>query len=633
MAVSAPVSFASVFEDKSGTLSSIDVIQGGYDSQFRPQRGNRTSIGITASAWWVKIKAVNPTDQPIKWVLNIPFPLTDIVDAYHVPENGSPSQFLLGDTRPFVDRPLPGEGFAMPLETSANSNSTIYFRLKFISSGAVDTYFEISSPAAYTESQRAIAMVLGFLLGGGILLFVYNAIIFLVIRSKIYLWYLAYLAATIATFITTTGLGNRYLWSHSSWLGDASPLISSAALFLFAVQFSRVLLDTRRIAPWIDRLLVTFVIIFSSVILFYFTGYREVAAKLLLVTGLGLGVLPLVGGWLWWRGSRVARLFTLAWSIWAIAVTTMIARYIGFIASNEFTQHAAWVGIIIEAMLFALALAERIRILQIDKEDAERGERIALERSKEELEQEVVRRTEQIRNQNEQVTKLNTQKDKFFYIIAHDLIGPFNSLIGLSNLLKSGAEKLGRDKIIEYSQDLNSSAITLNKLVEALLSWAMLQQNNMKFLPEDLDIHDCIRSGIDVFGPAARQKDITLEYQDDEPIIIRADRSMVDTIIRNLLNNAIKFTKTGGHIRCLVTRLGSHVKVSIRDDGIGMAPDLIGRLFDVGEKTSGTGTAGEHGTGLGLLLCEELVEVQGGSLDVESEKGVGSTFSFTLPTP
>ncbi len=631
MPVTSPVQLSQVFEDKTGTLESAEIILGRYDSQFRALPKNRSSMGITSSAWWVKFEAFNPTHQAIKWVLNVPFPLTDILDAYHIPERGAPETFLLGDTRPFADRPLPGEGFAIPLKTGPQSKSTIYIRLMFSSSGAVDTFFEISSPEAYTENQRITALILGVLLGGAIVMFIYNAIIFLVVRSELYVWYLVYLSAVVMILITTTGLGGRYLWSHTSVFGDAMPVLAAACLFIFAVQFGRVLLETRRIAPRIDQFLLAFITVFVIAVLIYFAGFREQAIKIILIVGLGLAVLPLVGAWLWKQGSRVAKTFTLAWGIWTIAVTTMIARYMGLIVSNDFTLRAAWVGILIEAMLFALALADRIRILQIEKAEAERGERIALQRSKQELEHLVAARTSELHNQHQELAKLNKQKDKFFSIIAHDLIGPFNALIGLSGLLVSGGSKLARSKALEYSQDLNTSANSLYKLVENLLSWSLLQQGKLQFLPAKLDIQSSIQSSIDIFKTAASQKHISIHFTNTPPVFAKVDQQMVETITRNLLNNAIKFTHPGGEIRLTVGREPAWIMVSIRDNGIGMTPDHIARLFDLGDAANTAGTAGESGTGLGLHLCKELIDLHGGKFEIESGLGKGSTFSFTLP--
>jgi len=588
-------------------------------------------MGITSSAWWVKFDAFNPTDRSVKWVLNVPFPLTDIVDVYHIPENRSPEAFLLGDTRPLFERPLPGEGFAIPLVTQPKTNSTVYLRLKFASSGAIDTYFEISSPETYTESQRITGMILGFLMGGALLMFIYNAVIFFAVKSEVYVWYLLYLSAVLAMFITSTGLGNRYFWSHTSFLGDAMPVLAASFLFLFAVQFCRVLLDSRRIAPRVDRLLLVFIALFSVSILIYFAGYRDLAVKITLIVGLGLGILPVFGAWLWIRGSRIALMFTLAWSVWAVTITTIIARYLGLVPSNDFTLRTGWVGIIVEAMLFALALADRVRILQIEKEDAERGERVALERSKVELECLVETRTAEIQCQNQELASLSKQKDRFFSIIAHDLIGPFNSLIGLSGLLVAGGDSLKASKIREYSKDLNTTATHLYKLVENLLSWAMLQQGKLRFSPDKLDIQDNVQSNIDIFKAAASQKNITIHYSEGSPVFVRADKQMVDIITRNLLNNAIKFTHAGGKVSCHLEPNAHWVNVSISDNGIGMTPDRMGLLFDLGKATNTLGTADEGGTGLGLQLCKEMVELHGGQIEIKSESEKGSTFSFTLP--
>jgi signal transduction histidine kinase len=232
---------------------------------------------------------------------------------------------------------------------------------------------------------------------------------------------------------------------------------------------------------------------------------------------------------------------------------------------------------------------------------------------------------------NELLLEMNASKDTFFSIISHDLRSPFNSMLGLSDLLMNQVEELDRSEVAEYAQIIHSSAQKAFKLLQNLLDWARSQTGRITFQPEDIHLQSIVVDVIDTLADVCKDKQITVKYSfmiDDH---IYADKNMIESIIRNLLTNAIKFTKRGGKINITVSGSVDETIVAIQDNGIGIAPEKIDRLFLINERTTTEGTEKEQGTGLGLILCKEFVDKHGGEIRVESTVGVGSIFTFTIP--
>lgn len=231
---------------------------------------------------------------------------------------------------------------------------------------------------------------------------------------------------------------------------------------------------------------------------------------------------------------------------------------------------------------------------------------------------------------NTELQYLNAEKDKFFSIIAHDLKSPFNALLGFSALLESDAHNMDRNKIAEYAKIVHQSGENAFKLIENLLEWARIQMGRVEASPEPFELADSVQRSLDALGGAAAAKHIQLTSSVGQEVVY-ADPNMVDTAIRNLVNNAIKFTANDGHVAISAAGDGNTVVLSITDNGVGIPAHKLSGLFKMSEATSTSGTNGEAGTGLGILLCKELIERNGGALSVKSTVGEGTTFSIVLP--
>jgi signal transduction histidine kinase len=265
--------------------------------------------------------------------------------------------------------------------------------------------------------------------------------------------------------------------------------------------------------------------------------------------------------------------------------------------------------------LLILASAAIIRNTRIKKRTAEelRTKNIEIEKQKKELE------------------SLVATKDKFFSIIAHDLKSPFNSLLGFSDLLYESFSELDDTEKYEYIEQVHHSSQGLFELLENLLQWSRAQMGKMEWNPEKVDMKKIFTDNLSILQIGLNNKMINIESDLNSNATVYADPNMVLTIVRNLLTNALKFTDKGGIIQIHSTPMDGQLKFTISDNGMGISEENQKKLFLIDEKFKTNGTAGEKGTGLGLLLCKEFVKINKGEIWVESELGKGSSFSFTLP--
>lgn len=234
--------------------------------------------------------------------------------------------------------------------------------------------------------------------------------------------------------------------------------------------------------------------------------------------------------------------------------------------------------------------------------------------------------------QNVELQNLNATKDKFFSILGHDLKSPLNSLSSFSNLLINYFDSLSKEEIQTLAKDLDKSLKNLYSLLDNLLEWARSQTGNINFAPEQFDVITVLSDNKELLSGQAANKEITLVQEQTTPLLVSAHKPSIATVVRNLVSNAIKFTPKGGQVKIQAVLQEHEVIVSIADTGVGMSESIINGLFRIDSKHSTLGTANEKGTGLGLVLCKDFVEKNGGKLWVESTEGKGTTFYFSVST-
>jgi signal transduction histidine kinase len=239
---------------------------------------------------------------------------------------------------------------------------------------------------------------------------------------------------------------------------------------------------------------------------------------------------------------------------------------------------------------------------------------------------------EEIKLKNELLQVINAEKDKFFSILAHDLRGPLSSFVAATQILTEEIQSMSLEEIKDITISMKTDASNIYNLLENLLEWSRLKRNVMEFVKIKFSLDKKIAYCIQPISEMARKKEIEINISVPEDIEVTADDHMFDTVIRNLVSNAVKFTRKKGKIDISAFKnQDNFIEIIITDTGIGMSAELKNKLFLLNEKVNRKGTEGEPSSGLGLLLCKEFIEKHGGKIWVESEVGKGSTFTFTIP--
>lgn len=243
------------------------------------------------------------------------------------------------------------------------------------------------------------------------------------------------------------------------------------------------------------------------------------------------------------------------------------------------------------------------------------------------------RAEQELHQKNKELHLLNAEKDKFLSIIAHDLKSPFNSIIGFSGILLEKINQQNPDIAVinDYAEIIRCSSQRAMNLLHNLMQWSQAQTGRMDFNPEDFDLTVLIEETIQLYEIEAAQKGIQIRKESPASVQLFADKAMMSTILRNLVSNALKFTYNGGKVEIITTQKTKEVIVSVKDTGVGMTKSTMDRIFHIDTSYSLPDLNGNKGTGLGLVLCKEFAEKHHGTIHLESEPGIGSTFHVTIP--
>jgi PAS domain S-box-containing protein len=238
---------------------------------------------------------------------------------------------------------------------------------------------------------------------------------------------------------------------------------------------------------------------------------------------------------------------------------------------------------------------------------------------------------EEIEKQRDELQIANATKDKFFSIIAHDLRGPFSNFVSLIKIILESFEQFDANQLKNYIKEIQNSAQSSYNLLENLLDWSRTQKGDIKYEPIETDVNQIVLENIELLKNIASKKKIQIKYELVDNLVALVDQEMLKTVIRNLISNAIKFTHEGGEVEIQIKEGKIYHLIAVQDNGMGIKKDDINKLFRIDVHHTTTGTRKEKGTGLGLILCKEFVERNGGKIWVDSEIGKGTKFEFTVP--
>jgi signal transduction histidine kinase len=318
-------------------------------------------------------------------------------------------------------------------------------------------------------------------------------------------------------------------------------------------------------------------------------------------------------------------------------IETPIAEFKFTVLPPWYRSFSAFIGYSIFGILIIILIVKLYTYRLIREKD--KLEKIVIERTQEILMQneEILVQAEHLKDANEEIVARNEEleisnatKNKFFRIIAHDLRNPISTLAGSTNLIFNAFDDYKKEQTKIFIGELNKLSQTTFNLLENLLDWSSTQMGQIKFLPKLIDIKSLTAENIELISPKIDSKNITLSINIDEDTHAFADENMVKTIIRNLLSNAVKFTPENGEIEISCELKDNFWNYTVKDSGIGIKEDNLKKLFRIDAHHTTLGLSNEKGSGLGLILCKEFVEKNGGVISINSSPDKGTSINFTL---
>jgi signal transduction histidine kinase len=631
--------------DKEDSLKIEDVSKKEFQDKFVLSANENPQFGYTSDSIWLRLKFKDTNPLQRDWLLEIAYSGLDLIEFYRYTDN-SWEKKIYGDLLPFSARDFDYRNYLIRLDISPETSHTYYFKIKTNTSFAIPLY--LYEAKTILEKKFLVEGLFFFFYGVLIVMIFYNGFIFITFRSPIYFYYSLSTFFLLLFYLVHLGHGFQYFWGNSILIQNYMAPISIAISWVFVMEFTFHFLDLKKISTWLYQIirilqllcLLLLPLLFYSVLL---------ANKIMVIFGMINSLSIFIAAFISVKaGYKAARFFLVGWGILLTGVLLLTLKSLGILPTNTLTSNAMQFGSMFELIFLSLALAEKYRFIQ--EENIQIQSKLLKNQIKysETLEEKVNERTRELNSSLDSVRKTNSQlneyaenlkilnatKDKFFGIIAHDLRNPFIGIIGLLDSLLEQSQKMDSNltqrNVTSLTLAKNSSKAAYN-LLESLLQWAKSQKGEISFYPRNISFRYLLDNTVSVVKVNALKKNITIEENLIGDEIVFVDLTLIETVLRNLISNAIKFTFPNGKIIISTSKFEDFLSVTIQDTGIGISTDNIDKLFKIESKFIQLGTDNEKGTGLGLILCKEFVELHGGKIWFESELGKGSRFTFTLP--
>ncbi|HEX4869897.1 MAG TPA: 7TM diverse intracellular signaling domain-containing protein [Moraxellaceae bacterium] len=662
--------YLTVYEDPTGRLT-VDDLRRLPDSAFRPVAQDVPNFSFSRSHFWFRLRI--HWAEPVETVYRIwqQYPLTDHFTLYRPDGRGGYTATEVGDQQPFAHRELPTRAFGFTLLPRAGQTEDYYLELH--GAGTIVLDLNLTSHATALASTETRHLLYGLYYGAILALLLYNLMLYASLREGVYLWYTLYVAGLGMSFFDVNGLAFRYFWPDFTWMNTGFLMFTFLSL-LAQLQFTRRFLTLQREWPALDRVMLVAVGIcalgiavvpLAPAALLYPASQQvaALAALLCIVAGAGL----------WLRGYRPARYFTLASGFYIIGILVYVLQNFGWLGTSDFTSHAVQIGSSFELVLYSLALADRIRLMRIEKRQMEQQAHRQLLEYNRSLEHSVQARTQDL------LATLRTVSEKHEAMVAMQqqlvqaekmsslgtlVAGVAHEINNPANFTRLAADNVGRDvqRLREFLlglSDGDSDPALIAELnerfarIEAQLALVHDGADRLALIVRDLQSFSRVGdSEAQVAAPddglEATLNLVRAQYGDRIAIsLTRANPdargpchpAALNQVFMNLAVNACQAIlekaaradareRPAGRLH-IATRLDAHGDwiAEFHDDGVGMDAATQGRIFEPFFTTKEVGT----GTGLGLSVSYGIVRRHGGDIQVSSAPGEGSRFVVRLP--
>lgn len=654
--------------DTAGTLTAEELDKFS-DEHFISQSG-LLNLGMFDKPVWLKLKVKNNNSEIERWVINFNFPLIDTIVLYQVFANGTMVVKQHGEMFPTHSKYYDNKNIALPIDINYNEIHTIYLKIK--TDGVVYLPFTISSEESMYEAEKKSYLFYGLFYGATIIILIYNLLLFFTLKDFIYLLYCFYVFVIIGIlsyfngFISYLGIFNEDRTQLNKLFGNI--------VFNFVIISSLFCYYFLEINKWCNifskilRGIIVLGIVFT--ILSFFIQYQitiRIASAMYIITPFSLLFVSLYS---WIRGNYTARFYTIASSFFLVSVLMMSLRVMGVITGNRFQETLIELGVIIDAVLISLALADKLRKLRMDKDKSQESElaaiaekeRLIIEQNNilenkislrtkeilekneqleefsrtiqqqndllkeytENLEKQIEARTKEILETNKQLERKTDRLEQFTYIVSHNLKSPvhnLNALLGFVDLNSLSEENKEYFTVIRKTSDQLINIIEEINILVKLDKGTDIEYTEIH-LPQVLDdIKDKLIIQIEE-SHCVFHVDLKVE-------VVKSFVPYVNSILYNLISNAIKYRSPERQIEITMDSEENEeeIIVHIADNGLGIAADQVNSVFKLFYKIN----AEKEGKGMGLFIVKSQIELLGGKITLESTLGKGTQFTLWFP--
>jgi len=622
--------YADVMEDALGTLTAKDALALPYSAHFTSLDSDIANLGFTNSTVWIRAEVVNDTAAPQPMILQQISSWIDQLDLTVVRADGALQTRHSGEMYPFFHREIANPRFLFTLNLEPGEKALLLLRVK--SEDPIQLPITLWKKKAFDIHNLGFAMYFGVIYGCLLAVLFYNFFLFFALKDKNYLYYVLYISSLLFMIFTYSGSSYQYFWPDSPRFQALILFATGHASMLLAIAFAKRFLGTRETLPRTHTFLTYFqgFVLLSVVLGFAMQSQFFISFS---CTALAM-VFPLmqaiIGVMAYRNNIRAARFFVVAWSFSMFGILFTMGSVMGLYPSSIASQRSMEMGLVIDAILLSFALADKIKILRMEKEDAEWETRRALLESKTRLEMKVEERTVELKNAKDSAEAATLLKEKFLALVSHDLRAPVGAIQGFQSALLENPnfEPAKRDDFIRRSAN---AAERMLRMIDQLLNITRLKSGRLTPVLTLFPAREAVEAAAASLGRQAMEKKI--EFVNDTPkdMQLLADRDLAEEVFLNLISNAIKFTHSGGWVKVGMDGARKNTLV-FSDNGKGVEEGLVENLFRHEIKTSTHGTAGEKGAGLGLPYCHEIMDAHGGNISYQSADGGGSEIHVNFPT-
>lgn len=611
------------FKDENSRLSFEEVQQQSFKPL--PTQGS-PNFGFDRAAYWFRFDVTNQTVKP-DWLMEVAFAPLDRIDIYLQRDSVQWDYWATGDTLSLDTRAFHHRHPLVNVKIAPGEVKRVYIRVQTISSVQVPVV--LWQEDVFFRMNYHLQLLNGLFYGAMLMMAFYQLFLFFSTRDRVTAFYVVTLFSMVNVVSFYQGYHFLYLHPNHPEVNDWFAMFCGPFFITSSSLLTRSFLNLRIYSKWFDRLILTNMMADIVVAILMTIFYRQVSYGYHHFFVLAHCALVLsASAFCLYRKFMPSRFYLLAWVTPLLAAGSFTVSNLGLAPGYLGTNYTVlMLGCILQMIFIALALGDRLNRLVKENESVREQELIRQKTEKERLEEIVQQRTMEISQKSEKLEEVNRVKDKLFSVVSHDIRSPLASLQSALHLVK--IKQMDSTEFTEIAAELTRQLDKTNEFTANLLNWAKLQMRGERYEPQPVNIAKLFSSVLDVARPIAREKNIQIERDIPEGLIAVGDENMVIAVIRNLVMNAIKFTPIGGKIALMAATQGQVITVSVTDNGVGIPAKNHDSLFTL-ESVTTLGTKQEKGTGLGLVLCKEYVEKNGGKIWVESEQGSGTTFYFTI---